>query len=67
MNLSHIIITIHYPIEDSVPSNKRNHKVTDEEGAQKDDDVGFQAEIPKRSVLTNTKHRPESQADSDTE
>jgi len=28
----YIAIIIHYPIEDGVPPNKRDHEVTDEEG-----------------------------------
>ena len=52
-------IIIHYPIEDSVPPDKRGNEVADEKGTQKDDDVGSQTRISKKRVLTNTGHRHE--------
>jgi hypothetical protein len=66
VNPPYIAIIIHYPVEDGVPPNKRDHEVTDEEGTQENNDVGFQAEISKRSILMDTEHGPESPAHTDT-
>jgi hypothetical protein len=57
-----IAIFIQYLIEDGIPPDAGGDEVTNEKGREKDDDVRLQAKIPKRSVLTSTKHGHEPRA-----
>ena len=52
---SEFSIIIHYPIEDSVPPDKRGNEVADEKGTQENDDVGSQTRISKKFILPDTK------------
>jgi hypothetical protein len=49
-----IAIFIYYLVEDRIPPDEGGDEVTNEKGREKDDEVRFQPEIPKKSLVTDT-------------